>query len=97
MARIVLIAVGIIVLLVVSRRVRRVVFHIHVRRFILIFTIVALLVVLGVGGYFAWKYWWPLYMAKPTSEWHDTTLELDANPETPGTGGPAQPVIIQTR
>lgn len=97
MARLVLFAVGIVVLLVLSRRVRAVVFHLHVRRFVLIFVTVTLIAAASVGGYFLWKYWWPIFMAKPTVQWSDTTIELDEHPETPGTGGPASPVIIQTR
>jgi hypothetical protein len=85
------------ILLVISKRIRSIIFHLHVRRFVLIFSILSFLALLGLGGYLAWKFWWPLFMAKPTVEWQDTTVEIDMNPVTPGTGGTPQPVIIQTR
>lgn len=97
MPKFVLFALGILALLIFSRRVRGIVFHIHVRRFLFIVTLVSILALIGIAGYLAWKYWWPMYLAKPTVEYYDETIEQELNPETPGTGGPASPVIIQTR
>lgn len=97
MPKFVLFALGILVVLIFSRRIRSIVFHVHVRRFLFIVTLVSILALIGVAGYLAWKYWWPMYMAKPTVEYYDETIEQEMSPETPGTGGPASPVIIQTR
>lgn len=97
MPKLVLFALGILALLILSRRVRGIVFHVHVRRFFTIVAFVTAFAAIGVLGYLLWKYWWPIYMAKPTVEYYDYTIEQDLNPETPGTGGPATPVIIQTR
>ena len=92
-----LLALVILAVLIFSPRIRRIVFHVHVRRFVSIVLFVSLLALIGILGYVTWKYWWPMYMARPTVEYRDETLEQDMNPVTPGTGGPAQPVIIQTR
>ncbi len=97
MPKLVLFALGILAVLIFSRRIRSIVFHVHVRRFLFIVTLVSILALIGIAGYLAWKYWWPMYMAKPTVEYYDETIEQEMNPETPGTGGPPQPVIIQTR
>lgn len=97
MPKIILVLVIGVIVLALSKNVRRFVFHVHVRRFLLIFSTLTFIALCIIGGYFAWKYWWPLFMAKPTVEWHDVTLEQEQNPDTPGTGGPATPVIIQTR
>jgi hypothetical protein len=97
MAKLVLWLIIGIVVLVISKRTRAIIFHVHVRRFFLIVMVVGGFTVAGIGGYLAWKYWWPLYMATPTVEYYDQTLEEDLDPTTPGTGGPATPVIIQTR
>lgn len=97
MPKLVLFALGILVLLVFSRRLRGVLFHIRVRRFALIFFTITLITVVGVVFYFLYKFWWPRYMAKPTVEVYDETIDQEINPETPGTGGPKDPVIIQTR
>lgn len=97
MPKLVLFALGILAVLVFSRRVRGIVFHVHVRRFVLIFFTMTFITVLGVAAYFLYKFWWPRYMAKPTVEVYDETIDQEINPETPGTGGPKDPVIIQTR
>ncbi len=97
MAKLVLMAIGILAVLVFSKRIRRIVFHIRVRRFFLTVLIVTFLAILGLALYLAYKYWWPKYMAIPTVIIYDETVEEDLTPVTPGTGGPAQPVIIQTR
>jgi|GEM_PF-1956823 len=97
MPKLVLFALGILALLIFSRRIRGIVFHVHVRRFLTIVIMVTVFAILVGAGYLLWKYWWPKYMAKPTVEYYDETIEQEMNPETPGTGGPPQPVIIQTR
>lgn len=97
MAKLVLWFIIGIIVLVISKRVRAIVFHVHVRRFFLIVMVVGGVTVAGIAGYLIWKYWWPIYMAKPTVEYYDETIEQDLNPATPGTGGPPKPVIIQTR
>lgn len=97
MARIILIAIVVVAALVMSRKLRGIVFHMRVRRFLFIFTTVCFLALLGASGYYAWKYWWPIYMKQPTVEWTDTTIEHDSNPETPGAGGPVVPTLIQVR
>lgn len=68
-----------------------------IAHFILIVIVVSILACIGVGSYFLWKYWWPIYMALPTVEYRDETIEQDNSPITPGTGGPRQPVIIQNQ
>lgn len=97
MAKIVLILLALVGVLVVSRRIRSIVFHVRVRQFVIIFFVVCIVLILGGLGYLAWKYWWPMYMRLPTVEWTDTTLERDRNPVTPGAGGAPTPTIIQTR
>ena len=83
--------------LIVSARVRAVFFHPRVRHFLLIVFFIVMLVLMGVLGFAAWKYWWPLYMQIPVVEWEDTTLEHEKNPVTPGAGGPKKPTVIQVR
>lgn len=97
MAKLVLILVLVIGVLVVSRRIRSVVFHVRVRQFFIIVLFVCLVLALSGFGYLAWKYWWPLYMKQPTVQWTDTTLEHDESPVTPGAGGPSTPTEIQVR
>ncbi len=92
---VILCALGLLVLLLFSRRLLPVVFHVHVRHFLLITCVVSVVVIIGLSAFLLWKYWWPIYMATPVVEYRDETLEEDKNPYTPGTGGPPQPVIIQ--
>ena len=97
MPQLVLLALLIFAVLVFSRRIRRIIFHVHVRNFFVILTFVTIIALCATVGYMLWKYWWPIYMAKPTVLYEDATLEQDMNPVTPGTGGPYKPAIIQTR
>ncbi len=97
MAKIVLIAVVILGVLVVSRPLRAIVFHVRVRQFVTIFFVMIILSLIAGLGYAGWKYWWPMYMKQPTMQWTDTTLEHDEAPVTPGAGGPVKPTQIQIR
>lgn len=85
MSKLILVVAVLTFALVWSPRLRGIIFHLHVRRFALIFVTVAILSGLGLSGYYAWKYWWPHYMSLPTVQWHDTTIQEDKNPVTPGT------------
>jgi hypothetical protein len=89
--------IALALLLIVSQRVRFVFFHPKTHQFLIIVAVIVFLSVLGGLGYAVWKYWWPMYMEIPIVEWTDTTLEQDKNPETPRTGGPSKPTIIQVR
>lgn len=82
--KIILVAIAITLLLTFNRCLRSAVLHPHVTRFFLIVLCMTFLAVLVIAGYFGWKYWWPVYMAQPRVEWHDTTLEQELNPVTPG-------------
>jgi len=93
----VLAIVAFVVVLVVSKRIRSVLFHVQVRQFLFIVGCVTILLIIAGAGYAAWKYWWPLYMEIPVVEWNDSTLEKDSNPVTPGAGGPKTPTVIQVR
>ncbi len=97
MAKLVLLLAVIIGILVVSRRLRAIIFHIRVRQFFVIFFVLVVFFLIGGLAYAAWKYWWPVYMKQPTVQWTDTTLEHDASPVTPGAGGPVKPTEIQIR
>lgn len=97
MAKLVLVVVIVLGVLVISRPLRAIVFHVRVRQFVTIFIVTLVLFLMAGLGYAAWKYWWPMYMKQPTMQWTDTTLEQDAEPETPGAGGPVKPTQIQIR
>lgn len=92
---VILCALAFLALLLLSRRLRPLIFHVHVRHFFLIVCIVSIVVMMGIVAVLLWKYWWPIYMATPVVEYRDETVEEEKNPYTPGTGGPPQPVIIQ--
>lgn len=95
MQTLVLVGLGIVLLLTFNKRLRSAVLHPHVTRFFLIVVSMTFLFALGVGGYFGWKYWLPIYMAQPRADWQDTTLEQDMNPVTPGVNSQSSILLDQ--
>jgi hypothetical protein len=80
----VLIVAVIVILLVVSRRVRSFVFHPILLRTIITFIVTAFVaLILGIVGYFGWQ-WWEEQQSRPTLQWSDTTVWQNPNPVTPG-------------
>jgi len=96
MPQIVLVLIVVIVLIVASRRVRSIVFHRSLLRFLktLLVTTVILLVLAGIG-FAAWYWWTVIRLAAPGTSWNDMTIRHESHPFTPGTGGPVTPTKVE--
>ena len=96
MPQILLVVIILIALAIVSRKVRAVLLHVKLWRFLRVFImtlfIIALLAVIAGS---AWYWWTVLRLREPQTSWNDETIQQDMHPVTPGSGGPKKPTLVE--
>ena len=87
MPQILLAVIALIIVIVLSERLRKFLMHRHLWRLMRFFLVTTLVVLFcGMIGTWGWYYWKEQLAHQPVTNWQDKTIRLDTDPVTPFAG-----------